>query len=78
MDLTGFQKFFLIWKYKNSFIFINLIYFEFMNKKYFFDNGYLEFKSLLDKSLCKKLNNKILKTRKINDKIFFENKKKST
>ena len=46
-----------------------------MNKKYFFDNGYLEFKSLLDKSLCKKLNNKILNTRKIDDKIFFENKK---
>ena len=46
-----------------------------MNKKYFIENGYLEFKNLLDKSLCKKLNNKILKTRKIDEKIFFENKR---
>ena len=43
-----------------------------MSKNYFIENGYLEFKNLLDKSLCKKLNDKILKTRKIDEKIFFE------
>ena len=30
-----------------------------MNRKFFIDNGYLEFKNLLSKSECKKLNNKI-------------------
>ena len=45
-----------------------------MNRKFFIDNGYLEFKNLLSKSECKKLNNKILKIRKIDEKIFFETK----
>ena len=45
-----------------------------MNRKFFIDNGYLEFKNLLSKAECKKLNNKILKIRKIDEKIFFETK----
>ena len=46
-----------------------------MNKKKFLEEGYLEFKNLLSKSNCKKMNDKILKIRNINEKIFFENKK---
>lgn len=46
-----------------------------MNKKKFLEEGYLEFKNLLSKSNCKKMNDKILKIRKINEKIFFKNKK---
>ena len=46
-----------------------------MNKKKFLQEGYLELKNLLSKSDCKKMNDKILKIRKINKEIFFENKK---
>ena len=42
-----------------------------MNKKKFLEEGYLEFKNLLSKSNCKKMNDKILKIRNINEKIPF-------
>ena len=45
-----------------------------MNRKFFIDNGYLEFKNLLSKSECKKLNNKILKIRKLTKKFFLRQK----
>ena len=46
-----------------------------MNKKKFINDGYLEFKNLLSKSDCKKINHRILKLRKINKEIFFKDKK---
>jgi ectoine hydroxylase-related dioxygenase (phytanoyl-CoA dioxygenase family) len=45
-----------------------------MQKNFFIDNGYLEFKNLLNKAQCKKLNNEILRIRKIDKKIFFKTK----
>ena len=45
-----------------------------MKNNFFFDYGYLECKNLINKTECRKLNKKILKTRKIDKSIFFKSK----
>lgn len=45
-----------------------------MINKNFFTEGYLEFKNLFGKSDCKKINKKILESRKFSKEIFFKDK----
>ncbi len=45
-----------------------------MTNKIFFTEGYLEFKNLFSKSDCKKINKKILESRKFSKEIFFKDK----